>query len=110
VLGGGRLFFPQASMLAPEAIIQILGLYDWGMGTTIAVILVVPSLIIYVFGEYYLKKRSYVTVTGTPTAFTLRTVPPAVKWTLFASACWSRCSSSAWCWSWSPGPSRAPGA
>ena len=84
VLGGGRLFFPQASMLAPEAIIQILGLYDWGMGTTIAVILVVPSLIIFVFGEYYLKKRSYVTVTGTPTAFTLRAVPPAFKWTLFA--------------------------
>jgi iron(III) transport system permease protein len=76
VLGGGRLFFPQASMLAPEAIIQILGLYDWGMGTTIAVILVVPSLLIYVFGEYYLKKRSYVTVTGTPTAFSLCAVPP----------------------------------
>jgi iron(III) transport system permease protein len=84
VLGGGRLFFPQASMLAPEAIIQILGLYDWGMGTTIAVILVVPSLLIYIFGEYYLKKRSYVTVTGTPSAFTLRKVPPLVKWTLFA--------------------------
>ncbi|CAN5762045.1 iron ABC transporter permease [soil metagenome] len=83
VLGGGRLFFPGASMLAPEAIIQILGLYDWGMGTTIAVILVVPSLLIYVGGEYYLKKRSYVTVTGTPTAFRLGTVPSAVKWTLF---------------------------
>jgi len=83
VLGGGRLFFPEASMLAPEAIIQILGLYDWGMGTTIAVILVVPSLLIFVFGEYYLKKRSYVTVTGTPTAFAVGKVPPAVKWTLF---------------------------
>jgi iron(III) transport system permease protein len=54
------------------------------MGTTIAVILVVPSLAIFVFGEYYLKKRSYVTVTGTPTAFAVRKVPPAVKWTLFA--------------------------
>jgi iron(III) transport system permease protein len=84
VLGGGRLFFPQASMLAPEAIIQILGLYDWGMGTTIAVILVVPSLLIYVVGEYYLKRRSYVTVTGTPTAFRLSVVPRGVKWTLFA--------------------------
>ncbi len=84
VLGGGRLFFPGASMLAPEAIIQILGLYDWGMGTTIAVILVVPSLIIFVLGEYYLKRRSYVTITGTPTAYTQRRVPPGVKWTLFA--------------------------
>jgi iron(III) transport system permease protein len=84
VLGGGRLFFPQASMLAPEAIIQILGLFDWGMGTTIAVILVVPSLVIFVVGEYYLKKRSYITVTGTPTAFRYSSVPGPVKWTLFA--------------------------
>jgi iron(III) transport system permease protein len=45
---------------------------------------VVPSLLIYLFGEYYLKKRSYVTVTGTPTAFAVRKVPAAVKWPLFA--------------------------
>ncbi|CAN5530270.1 iron ABC transporter permease [soil metagenome] len=79
VLGGGRLFFPDANMLAPEAIIQILGLYDWGMGATIAVILVVPSLLIYAFGEYYLKKRSYITVTGTPSAFVARQIPKGVE-------------------------------
>ncbi len=84
VLGGGRLFFPNANMLAPEAIIQILGLYDWGMGATIAVILVVPSLLIYVFGEYYLKKRSYVTVTGTPSAAPPRQIPKGVERIVFA--------------------------
>jgi iron(III) transport system permease protein len=84
ILGGGRLFFPASSMLAPEAIVQILGLYDWGMGTTIAVILVVPSLLIYGFGEYYLKNRSYVTVTGTPTAYRLRPIPHGIKWFIFS--------------------------
>jgi iron(III) transport system permease protein len=83
VLGGGKLFFPEASMLAPEAIIQILGLYDWGMGTTIAVILVIPSLLIYLFGEHYLKKRSYITVTGTPTAGAPRQVPKSVERGIF---------------------------
>jgi iron(III) transport system permease protein len=83
VLGGGQLFFPRATMIAPEAIIQILGLLDWGMGTTIAVILIVPSLLIYLFSEHYLKKRSYVTVTGTPSAFELRPVPKGVRIGLF---------------------------
>jgi iron(III) transport system permease protein len=79
VLGGGQLFFPRSTMIAPEAIIQILGLLDWGMGTTIAVILIVPSLIIYLFSEYYVKRRSYITVTGTPAAFELRPVPKGVR-------------------------------
>ena len=83
VLGGGRLFFPRSTMIAPEAIIQILGLLDWGMGTTIAVILIVPSLIIYFLSEHYLKKRSYITVTGTPSAFELRPVPRNVQIGLF---------------------------
>lgn len=83
VLGGGQLFFPRATMVAPEAIIQILGLLDWGMGTTIAVILIVPSLLIYLFSEYYLKKRSYITVTGTPSVYRLRPVPRSVRIGLF---------------------------
>lgn len=83
VLGGGQLFFPNATMITPEAIIQILGLLDWGMGTTIAVILIVPSLIVYFLSEYFLKKRSYITVTGTPSAFERRPVPKYVKRTLF---------------------------
>lgn len=85
ILGGRGLFFGNANMLAPEAIIQILGRFNWAMGATIAVILVVPSLLIYAFGEYYLKKRSYVTVTGTPTAFQPRAVPKAVAALLFAT-------------------------
>lgn len=85
ILGGGRLFFRNASMLAPEAIIQILGAQsDWGMGATIAVVLVVPSLLIFVVGEYVLRRRSFITVTGTPTAIRPRKVPRIVEAGVFA--------------------------
>lgn len=84
ILGGRGLFFGNASMLAPEAIIQILGRYNWGMGATLAVVLVVPSLVIYAFGEYYLKKRSYITVTGTPSAFQPREIPRGAAFGLFS--------------------------
>ncbi|MDZ7799642.1 MAG: iron ABC transporter permease [Trueperaceae bacterium] len=83
ILGGRGLFFGNANMLAPEAILQILGVYNWGMGATIAVILIVPSLLLYVVGEFYVKRRSYVTVTGTPTAFEPRKVPRPVAAVLF---------------------------
>lgn len=85
ILGGRGLFFGNANMLAPEAIIQTLGARsDWGMGATLALILVIPSLLIYFASEYYLKNRSFVTVTGTPSASRPRRVPTPVKWTLFA--------------------------
>lgn len=83
LLSGGRLFFPEATMLAPEAIIQILGMYDWGMGTTIAVILVVPSLLVYLLGEQYLKRRSYITVTGNPAGSTPIPAPRSVQRLVF---------------------------
>jgi iron(III) transport system permease protein len=85
LLSGGRLFFPEATMLAPEAIIQILGMYDWGMGTTIAVILVVPSLLVYLLGEHYLKRRSYVTVTGNLTGSPPTAVPRSVERLVFGT-------------------------
>ncbi|WP_045222998.1 ABC transporter permease [Desulfonatronum thioautotrophicum] len=83
LLSGGRLFFPDATMLAPEAIIQILGMFDWGMGTTIAVILIVPSLLVYFLGEHYLKRRSYITVTGNPSGSSHMPVPKGVQRLVF---------------------------
>lgn len=83
LLGGGRLFFRNATMLAPEAIIQILGLGDWGMGATLAVVLVIPSLLLYALSEAYLKRRNFVTVGSRSGTRNLR-VPPAVTWGLFA--------------------------
>ena len=84
LLGGRGLFFGNASMLAPEAILQTLGARsDWGMGATLAVVLVIPSLALYFTGEYYLKKRSYITVSGAPTAFQPQEVPKIVRWMLF---------------------------
>ncbi len=84
ILGGRGLFFGSANMLAPEAIIQTLGARsDWGMGATLAVVLIIPSLIMYLLGEYVLRNKSYVTVTGAPSAFRPRAIPAAVKWGLF---------------------------
>jgi iron(III) transport system permease protein len=84
LLEGGKLFYRGVSMLAPEAIIQILGMFDWGMGTTLAMAMLVPSVLLFVWQERYVSRRSFVTVTGMPSAFSDRPTPPAVKWSLFA--------------------------
>lgn len=83
LLGSGGLFWGDASMLAPEAFIQILGLFNWEMGTTIAVVMLVPSFLIYLAQGWYLRRRSYITVTGIPTSFTARPTPRALSRAVF---------------------------
>jgi len=83
ILGSSRLFWEDASMLAPETIIQILGVFDWGMGTTLAVVMLVPSFLLFIFRDWYVRKRSYITVGGMPTSFESRPTPKSVKWVIF---------------------------
>jgi iron(III) transport system permease protein len=78
LLGGGL------SVLAVEAVMQTLGVMDWGMGTTISIILLVPSFLLFYFQGVYRSKRSYVTVTGAPAHAEARPTPGKIRWPLFA--------------------------
>jgi iron(III) transport system permease protein len=77
LLGGGL------SVLAVEAVIQTLGVLDWGMGTTISVILLVPSFLLFYYQGRRKEGRSYVTVTGAPVHAEARPTLPAIRWSLF---------------------------
>jgi iron(III) transport system permease protein len=83
IIGGNRLFFGQASMIAPEAIVQILGRFNWGLGTALAAVILVPALLLFVWQAWYVRRRSYITVTGMPTELPARQAPPPVKWAAF---------------------------
>ncbi len=77
LLGGG------ISVLAVESVIQTLGVLDWGMGTTLSVILLIPSFLLFYFQNWYRSKRSYVTITGAPSHTEIRTTPWTIKGPVF---------------------------
>lgn len=78
VLAGAQ--FP---MLAPQAYLEITGSFNLPRGATLAVLLLIPSLTAFAVQRYYLSKRSYITVTGKPTASVSKIVSPGMKWTLY---------------------------
>ena len=57
-------------MLAPQAYLEITGVFNLPRGATLAVVLLIPSLIAFFVQRYYLVRRQYVTVTGKPAAST----------------------------------------
>ncbi|MGA2954386.1 MAG: iron ABC transporter permease [Thermodesulfobacteriota bacterium] len=73
LLGGG------ISVLAVESVIQTLGVLDWGMGTTLSVVLLIPSFLLFYFQSWYRSRRSYVTITGQPAHTEIRKTPWKIK-------------------------------
>jgi iron(III) transport system permease protein len=59
ILGGGLAF------LAQDALLLVIGAeYDLPMASVLCVVLMVPSLLVFLAQQYWLGGRSYVTVTG----------------------------------------------
>lgn len=70
-------------VLATEAYAQVTGNYDMSIAAVLSVMLVLPTLAVFLIQKYYIDKKSYVTVTGKPTSGLKRnTVSKPVKWIL----------------------------
>lgn len=75
-------------VLATEAYIQVVSQFDNKMASVLSIMLLLPTLCVFLFQRYYLEKRSYVTVTGKPVAGLKRVkVAPWARWTLFGICC-----------------------
>lgn len=74
-------------VLTVQTYLAITGMYNLPLGATLAVVLLVPTVLAFVLQRYWVSRRSYVTVTGRPSTAGLRSAEPWVKWPLFAVLC-----------------------
>ncbi len=59
-------------VLSVQAFLQITGMYDLNRGSTLAVLLLLPTIVAFYLQKYWVSRKSYVTVTGKPTSATIR--------------------------------------
>ncbi|HOQ98374.1 MAG TPA: iron ABC transporter permease [Anaerolineae bacterium] len=78
VLGG------DFTVLASRIYMAITGEYDVVAGAVLSVILLVPSLAVFVVQRYWVGRRSVVSVTGRPSGRPQRITAPVARWGLFA--------------------------
>ncbi len=75
-------------VLATEAYTQVVSMFDNKMASVLSIMLLLPTLCVFLFQRYYLERRSYVTVTGKPVAGLKRIrVSAPTRWFLFALCC-----------------------
>ena len=72
------------SVLSVQAYLQITGMYDLARGSTLAILLLIPTVIAFYLQKYLLSKKSYVTVTGKPTSATIKNLEWYIKYPVYA--------------------------
>jgi iron(III) transport system permease protein len=70
-------------MLATQAFIQLIELYDLQLGAALAMVLVIPALIAFLLQHWIVNRRSYITVTSAARTGQARKMPGWLKWPLF---------------------------
>ncbi len=72
-------------VLSVQAFLQITGMYDLPRGSTLAMLLLIPTLIAFFLQKYWVSRKSYVTVTGKPTGATIKNLEWYIKLPVYGS-------------------------
>lgn len=70
-------------VLTVAAYHAVTGRYNLPLGSTLAIFMLIPTLMIFVVQKYYIARRSYVTVTGKPSGIGLKTTELRIKIPIF---------------------------
>ncbi len=71
------------TILAIQAYLTIVGMFNMKAGAALAILLLIPSLIAFCFQKYWVSRKSYVTVTGKPSATRIKMDHPITKYSIF---------------------------
>ena len=74
------------SVLSSEIYLAVNGQYDQQRGAVLSLILLIPTLAVFLLQRYYISKRSYISVTGKPTTGRIYVKEPLIRWTFISLA------------------------
>lgn len=79
VLGGNF------EVLATRIYVSIVGLYDTTAAAVLSIVLLVPSLTVFIIQRYWINRASVVSVTGKPTGQPQLITHPVMRWVLWGA-------------------------
>lgn len=72
-------------VLSVQAFLQITGMYDLSRGSTLAILLLAPTVTAFFIQKYWVSRKSYVTVTGKPTGATIKGLEWYIKFPAYTT-------------------------
>ena len=66
-LGNPQFIAGRVTVLSSQIYMAVIGEYNYQKAAALSLVLLLPTLVVYLVQRYYINKRSYVSVTGKPT-------------------------------------------
>lgn len=83
-LGNPLVMGGNYEVLSTRIYVSIVGLYNTTAAAVLSVILLVPSLLVFIVQRYWISRTSVVSITGKPSGVPQQITHPLVRWPLFA--------------------------
>lgn len=79
-LGNPLLISGNTTVLSAEIFLAINGEFNQQKGAALSLVLLIPTLTLFIIQNYWVKRRSYVSITGKPTGGQLLVKEPWIRW------------------------------
>ena len=79
-LGNPLLISGNTTVLSAEIFLAINGEFNQQKGAALSLVLLIPTLTLFLVQNYWVKQRSYISVTGKPTGGQLLVKEPWIRW------------------------------
>jgi iron(III) transport system permease protein len=80
-LGNPLLISGNVNVLSAQIFLAVAGEFDYQKASTLAIILLIPTLIVFIVQRYWVSRRSYISVTGKPAGGQILVKEPVTRWT-----------------------------
>jgi iron(III) transport system permease protein len=79
-LGNPLFISGNVTVLSAQIFLAVAGEYDYQKASALAVVLLIPTLIVFLVQRYYVTRRSYISVTGKPTGGQITEKEAWIRW------------------------------
>jgi iron(III) transport system permease protein len=79
-LGNPLFISGNVTVLSAQIFLAVAGEYDYQKASALAVVLLIPTLIVFLVQRYYVTRRSYISVTGKPTGGRIVEKEAWIRW------------------------------
>ena len=79
-LGNPLFISGNRTVLSAQIFLAVIGEYDYQKASALSLILIIPTLLLFMIQRYYVNRRSYISVTGKPSGAQITEKDPFIRW------------------------------
>jgi iron(III) transport system permease protein len=85
-LGNPLFIAGNKTVLSAQIFMAVIGEYNFQKASALSLVLIIPTLVIFIVQRYYVNRRTYISVTGKPSGSQIIEKDPIIRWVFNISA------------------------